>query len=91
MSPTRASSRVPAVAIPAAKVHAWRIERQLLGRVKASTPAQVAHALVGVQAQVTSSAALSIALRSKAARSPGPAGAATAAALRTRPLGRSWS
>jgi hypothetical protein len=91
VSAARAAPTTPAIAIPAAKVHAWRIERQLLGRVKAGTPAEVARTLVGVQAQVTSSAALAIALRSKPARGSQPAVEATAAALRARQLVRSWA
>jgi hypothetical protein len=77
--------------IDPARVHAWRIDRQLLGRAKAASPAEVARTLVGVQAQVTSSAALSIALRSKAPRGSTPATGATSAALRDRTLVRSWA
>ena len=46
---------------------------------------------MGVQAQVTSSAALAIALRSKAGRGKAPATEATTTALRDRGLVRSWA
>jgi Winged helix DNA-binding domain len=86
-----ASSR-SAVALPAASVHAWRIERQLLGRVRGATPAEVAQRLVGVQAQVASSAALAIALRSSTSATGNiPATEQTAIALRERRLVRSWA
>jgi hypothetical protein len=92
MSPAKAKApAAPAIALPAAKVHAWRIERQLLGRVKAATPVDVAKTLVGVQAQVTSSAALAIALRSRRPTGKGPAVDATMIALRERRLVRSWA
>lgn len=97
MSPAeKAPSTKRIVALPAATVHAWRVERQLLGRDRAATPETVAHALVGVQAQVSSSAALAIALRSR--ESTGATGATAAAAtdqtaiaLRERRLVRSWA
>ena len=88
-------SKPPAIALPAAKVDAWRVERQLLGRVRAATPVEVASTLIGVQAQVTSSAALAIALRSGAdsgARRGKPQAVdATAQALKERRLVRSWA
>lgn len=84
-------TRAGVVSLPAAKVDAWRIERQLLGRAKVETPAEVARHLVGVQAQVTSSAAIAIALRSEAPGGHGPAIDATYAALRERRLVRSWA
>ena len=74
-----------------AKVHAWRVERQLLGKSKAASPVEVATTLLGVQAQVVSSAALAIALRSKRPRGKGPAVAATAKDLSERRLVRSWA
>ncbi|HEY4227892.1 MAG TPA: winged helix DNA-binding domain-containing protein [Candidatus Limnocylindrales bacterium] len=76
--------------LPAANVHAWRIERQLLGLERAASPEDVAWRLVGVQAQVTSSAALAIALRSKPVAS-GKATDQTAVALRKRRLVRAWA
>lgn len=79
------------VCLPADRVHAWRMERQLLGRAKAGTPAEAAHRLIGVQAQVTSSAALSIALRSKRLRGRGAPVEATTRALLDRTLVRSWA
>ncbi len=82
---------MPARVLDAAKVHAWRVERQLLGRSTAASPVEVAAALVGVQAQVTSSAALSIALRSKPPRGTAPATEGTTTALRERRLVRSWA
>ena len=85
------SATKPVLVLDPARVHAWRIERQLLGRTKAADPAAVASTLVGVQAQVTSSAALAIALRSRAARGKGPATDATTKALRDRGLVRSWA
>jgi hypothetical protein len=89
MSPKRAQA--PARAIDPARVHAWRIVRQLLGRTQAASPEEVARALVGVQAQVTSSAALAIALRSRPARGSKPAVEATMKALLERRLVRSWA
>ena len=89
MSPKRAQA--PARAIDPARVHAWRIERQLLGRTQAASPEEVARALVGVQAQVTSSAALAIALRSRPARGSKPAVESTMKALLERRLVRSWA
>jgi hypothetical protein len=82
--------------LSAAQVNAWRIERQLLGSRQAATPGEVAQTLVGVQAQVTSSAALAIALRSDAEPESGAAGKGaateqTAIALRERRLVRSWA
>lgn len=93
MSPANASRplRAPARTLPADRVHAWRMERQLFGIEKADTPAQVATRLIGVQAQVTSSAALAIALRSRRRVGGEPAVNQTAAALRNRDLVRSWA
>jgi hypothetical protein len=85
------AGRVPAIRLPADRVHAWRLERQLLGRTKAASPEAVAHRLIGVQAQVTSSAALSIALRSKRSRGPGAPVDATTRALHDRSLVRAWA
>ena len=79
------------IRLPAASVHAWRVERQLLGRAKAGTPEEVATTLVGVQAQVASSAALAIALRSRRARGTARTEDPTVAALRDRRLVRSWA
>ncbi|TAJ99082.1 MAG: winged helix DNA-binding domain-containing protein [Chloroflexota bacterium] len=81
----------PAFALPADRVHAWRVERQLLGDAQAGSPVEVANRLVGVQAQVTSSAALSIALRS--APRPGATTAldVTRMALLERRLVRAWA
>ena len=94
----RTRSKPPAVALPADRVHAWRVERQLLGATRAASPVEVASTLIGVQAQVTSSAALAIALRSGPAgrevrerRGAAPAIDATARALRERRLVRSWA
>jgi len=89
MSPSRAQA--PARALDPARLHAWRIERQLLGRTQAASPEEVARALVGVQAQVVSSAALAIALRSRPARGSKPAVEATTKALLERRLVRSWA
>ncbi len=89
MSPTRPSSQ-PTILLDPASVAAWRLERQLLGRPAAS-PEEVARTLVGAQAQVTSSAALAIALRSKPPRGKGPATEATARALLERRLVRAWA
>src|SRR6185503_12140934 len=74
-----------------ARVHAWRVERQLLAAGKAAGPADVARTLVGVQAQVTSSAALAIALRSKPGRGTTPAVQAATRALLDRRLVRAWA
>lgn len=73
------------------KVHAWRVQRQLLGTSRASSPAEVARTLVGVQAQVTSSAALAIALRSKPPRGKAPPVDAAARALADRSVVRAWA
>ena len=89
MSP-KAATR-PALQLPRARVHAWRMERQLLGRERGASPVEVARRLIGVQAQVTSSAALSIALRSRRPRGAAPAVEATARALLDRSLVRSWA
>jgi hypothetical protein len=84
-------TRTGVVTLPAAQVDAWRMERQLLGGTKAATPAEVAQRLIGVQAQVTSSAALAIALRSQTPAGHGPTVDATYLALRERRLVRSWA
>ena len=81
----------PTLVLDPAKVHAWRVEQQLLGRSKSASPVDVARTLVGVQARVTSSAALAIALRSKPPRGRAPATEATTRALRDRRLVRSWA
>jgi hypothetical protein len=92
MSATAASPFTASVlALPAAQVDAWRIERQLLGSRRAETPAEVAQTLVGVQAQVTSSAALAIALRTDVSPLSSVATEQTAIALRDRRLVRSWA
>ena len=77
--------------LPADRVHAWRMERQLLGREQAASPAEVARRLIGVQAQVTSSAALSIALRSKRPRGTAAPVDAASRALLDRSVVRSWA
>jgi hypothetical protein len=89
MSPRVA--RPPAKLVDPDRVHAWRIERQLLGRHQAAAPEEVCRTLIGVQAQVTSSAALAIALRTKSSRGNGPAVEATSRALLDRRLVRSWA
>ena len=97
MSPTRAAQRRcarserPAIRLDPARVDAWRVARQLLGRSKAASPVEVATTLVGVQAQVTSSAALAIAIRSKPPSGTAPATDATGKALRDRRLVRAWA
>lgn len=82
---------MPTVRLPADRVLAWRLDRQLLGHERAATPAEVASRLIGVQAQVTSSAALSIALRSKAPRGTAAPVEATNRALLDRSIVRSWA
>jgi Winged helix DNA-binding domain len=87
-----AASQAAVPSLPADRVHAWRVERQLLTTPAAARdPEDVARALVGVQAQVVSSAALAIALRSRPPRGNAPAVEATARALRDRRLVRSWA
>lgn len=81
----RTAAGSPAVRMSAEQVVAWRLARQHLAGVPAPDPAAVARALVGVQAQVLSSAALSIAIRSNGAVG------ATATALAERRLIRSWA
>jgi hypothetical protein len=90
MNPS-APAKPPAVRLDPERVNAWRIERQLLGRTPGADPVDVARTLVGVQAQVTSSAALAIALRSKPARGKPTTVDATARALADRRLVRSWA
>ena len=80
-----------AIKLAAERVHAWRMERQLLGREQASSPSDVARRLIGVQAQVTSSAALAIALRSRRPKGQSAPVAATTRALRDRRLVRAWA
>src|SRR5262245_31367398 len=89
MSPKAATPL--AVKLDPARVHAWRVERQLLGRAQAANPVEVAQRLIGVQAQVTSSAALAIALRSKPVRGKPATVDATSRALADRRLVRSWA
>jgi hypothetical protein len=89
-APKRVARPRPALALDPGKVHAWRIERQLLGSTRATSPIEVATALVGVQAQVVSSAALAIALRSGSASQSGTVDATTRAML-DRHLVRSWA
>lgn len=77
----------PAAALPADRVDAWRVRRQLLARdTFAGSPEEVATELIGVQAQVTSSAALSIAIRSRAGSL-----LATTRAIAERRLVRAWA
>ena len=76
-----------AARVDPAQVFAWRMERQQLGRGHASSPADVARRLVGVQGQVASSAALAIALRLHAGMDVG----ATTRAMLDRSLVRSWA
>jgi hypothetical protein len=78
------------LALDPARVHAWRMNRQLLGPTKAASPVDVAARLVGVQAQVVSSAALAIALRSRPNPTT-PGVEATTRALDDRRLVRSWA
>jgi hypothetical protein len=89
VSPAKAAA-APTIRLDPARVHAWRVGRQLL-RGTAGSPAEVARTLVGVQAQVTSSAALAIALRSKRPRGKAPAVDATTRALFDRSLVRAWA
>lgn len=75
----------PALQLPAAKVAAWRLARQRLAGQPARDPETVARDLVGVQAQVLSSAALSTALRSRTGKVEH-----TSKSLAARTLIRSW-
>ena len=75
----------PARPLAAARVAAWRLARQRLDGPPAKDPQTVARDLVGVQAQVLSSAALSIALRSRSGSVE-----QTSKALASRRLIRSW-
>jgi hypothetical protein len=89
-APTRARTRgpkpgAPLRAIPIEKLVAWRLARQRLSAPLAKSPEVVARDLVGVQAQVLSSAALSIALRT------GGRLEATAEGLEKRRLIRLWA
>jgi hypothetical protein len=78
------ASKPAAIELPASKVAAWRLARQRLAGNPARDPGAVARDLLGVQAQVLSSAALSIAIRSKGTID------ATPKALAARRLIRSW-
>jgi hypothetical protein len=79
--------RPPATSLLAAKIDAWRLDRQRLGAAAtARRPEEVAETLIGVQAQILSAAALSIALRSRDGKV-----AATTKALADRRLVRSWA
>jgi Winged helix DNA-binding domain len=73
-----------AVVLRAEKVAAWRLARQHLAGNPARDAVSVARDLVGVQAQVLSSAALSVALRSKVTVD------ATTRGLKSRKLVRMW-
>jgi Winged helix DNA-binding domain len=86
----RSTAAAP-VRLDPARVNAWRVQRQLLSSEQAASPVDVAQTLVGVQAQVTSSAALAIALRSKPSRGSKPATDATSRALLDRELVRAWA
>lgn len=74
----------PIRTLSAANVAAWRLTRQRLTGPPAKSPEVVARDLVGVQAQVLSSAALSISVRT------GGRVEATSMALEKRRLIRSW-
>lgn len=93
MSPitTARKAKHPPIRLDPARVNAWRVGRQLLTRERGGAPEDVARQLVGVQAQVTSSAALSIALRSKSVGRRSATLDATARALADRRLVRSWA
>jgi Winged helix DNA-binding domain len=78
------AAKPAAVTLPASKVAAWRLVRQRLAGNPARDPQAVARDLVGVQAQVLSSAALSIAIRSTVSVEGTPK------ALAERRLIRSW-
>jgi hypothetical protein len=81
----RTKPKPPARALELERVVAWRLARQRLVGPDAKDPATVARDLVGVQAQVLSSAALSIALRT------GGRVEATPKALEDRKLLRMWA
>jgi hypothetical protein len=79
--------RPPARPLSADRLAAWRLSRQLLGPATAAPdPEAVATTLVGVQAQVASAAALSIALRTSDGRVVD-----TSDALTARRLVRAWA
>lgn len=83
--PTSRPRGQTAVPLAAGEVAAWRLSRQHLAGAAAADPVSVARALVGVQAQVLSSAALSVAIRSHGTVE------ATTAALERREIVRSWA
>jgi hypothetical protein len=60
-----AAAKPAAVKLPIEKVVAWRLGRQRLAGTPATDPTTVARELVGVQAQVLTSAALAVAIRSE--------------------------
>jgi hypothetical protein len=80
-----AKPRPPVRALDLNRVVAWRLSRQRLSGPHARDPVTVARDLVGVQAQVLASAALSIALRT------GGRVEATARGLEDRQLLRLWA
>jgi Winged helix DNA-binding domain len=69
-----------------AQVLGWRMRRQFLDSPADAGPVEVARRLAGVQAQVASSAELSVALRQAGAR-----GGAVAEALAERTLVKTWA
>lgn len=88
-----ARARGSSIGLPADRIHAWRLERQgLAGHdgSPAASPEDVATRLVGVQAQVLSSAALAIAVR-RSTSDPGASVNDTPRAIAERRLVRSWA
>jgi hypothetical protein len=79
-------SKPAAVELDPRRVAAWRLARQLIAPPSATTPEEVARRLIGVQAQVVSSAALAVALRGT-----GFTTAALPQALAERRLVRAWA
>jgi hypothetical protein len=74
------------VSLTWSRVLAWRQRRHLLGRAEAVSAVDVARRLVGVQAQVMSSAEQAVAVRT-----PQPSAAALAAGLADGELVRTWA
>jgi uncharacterized protein YcaQ len=79
-------SKPSAIKLEPGRVAAWRLGRQLVTPPHATSPEDVARQLIGVQAQVVSSAALAVALRGK-----GLTTESLPQALADRRLVRAWA
>jgi len=81
-----AKPKLAAITLEPGRVAAWRLGRQLIAAPGAKTAGEVATRLIGVQAQVVSSAALAVAVRGERLTLAGlPDG------LANRSLVRAWA